>query len=200
MRLEIASSKAIKYACLNFHYAKSIPNVSIAYSVFNNKNEWCGVICYGVGANQYISNEFNLNKGEVCELLRVALNGKQENVSKSLSISLRLLKKHAPLIKLVVSYADNNQNHFGTIYQATNWYYIGEYANERGIMLNGKLTHRRSINSKYKTNGIEWLKKNVDAKAEVIIGKCKFKYIYPLYPEMIEFCKKLSKQYPKKEI
>jgi len=38
MRLEKASHKAIKYACLNFHYAKAIPNVGLAYNVFNLKN------------------------------------------------------------------------------------------------------------------------------------------------------------------
>ena len=34
MRLEKASYKAIKYACLNFHYAKSIPVNTFGYSVF----------------------------------------------------------------------------------------------------------------------------------------------------------------------
>lgn len=41
MRLEKASYKAIKYACINFHYAKAVPTYSIGYSVFNNNNEWC---------------------------------------------------------------------------------------------------------------------------------------------------------------
>ena len=37
MRLEIASNKAIKYACLNFHYSKSVPVNTFGYSVFNKK-------------------------------------------------------------------------------------------------------------------------------------------------------------------
>ena len=50
MRLEKASYKAVKYACLNFHYAKVCPVVWIAYAVFNNINEWCGVITFVYGS------------------------------------------------------------------------------------------------------------------------------------------------------
>ena len=50
MILKKASYKAIKYACLKFHYAKIVPVVHIAFSVFNKKGEWCGVICFGGGA------------------------------------------------------------------------------------------------------------------------------------------------------
>ena len=102
MRLEIASNKAIKYSCLNFHYAKSIPVNTFGYSVFNDKDEWCGVVLYGTGASPTINKQFNLNKGEVIELVRMALNGKQESTSKAMSISLKLFKKHNPVVKLII--------------------------------------------------------------------------------------------------
>lgn len=38
MRLEIASHKAAKYSCENFHYSKVLPAHYLGYSVFNNKN------------------------------------------------------------------------------------------------------------------------------------------------------------------
>ena len=78
MRLEKASYKAIKYACMKFHYAKSVPVNVFGYSVFNDKNEWCGVILYGTGANNNISKQYNLKQGNVIELVRMALNGKQQ--------------------------------------------------------------------------------------------------------------------------
>ena len=93
MKLELASYKAIKYACLNFHYAKSLPVNTIGFSVFNTKNEWCGVVLYGTGANNNIANTYQLKQGQVIELVRMALNGKQESTSKTLSISLKLVKK-----------------------------------------------------------------------------------------------------------
>ena len=51
MRLEKASNKAIKFACLNYHYAKAVPTYSIGYSVFNNNNDFCGVVLFGGGAS-----------------------------------------------------------------------------------------------------------------------------------------------------
>ena len=123
MRLEKASTKAIRYAIMNWHYSKSVPMVQVAYAVFNDQMEWCGVICYGIGATMNIAKPYKLAGGEVVELVRVALNGKQGSTSKAVSISLRLLKKDAPLAKMVVSYADSEQGHFGTMYQASNWYF-----------------------------------------------------------------------------
>ena len=58
MRLEIASHKAIKYACMNFHYAKAIPVNTFGYSVFNEKDEWCGVVLYGTGANNNLATQY----------------------------------------------------------------------------------------------------------------------------------------------
>lgn len=200
MRLEKASGKAIRYACRYYHYSKTTPQIRLGYSVFNDNDEWCGVVLFSNGANPSIAREFNLVQGQVIELVRMALNGKQAFTSQVLAAALRELKKDAPSVKVVVSYADRNQEHIGTIYQATNFYYIGEYANERGIMLNGKLTHRRSINKKYGKSGIEWLKQNIDPDAEVIIGKSKIKYVFPLDKRMTKRLKSMSKPYPKKEI
>jgi hypothetical protein len=196
MRLEIASHKAIRYACLNFHYAQAVPNVGLAYNVFNNKNEWCGVICYGIGATNNIAEPYKLKQGEVIELVRMALNGKQESTTKAMSISLRLLKKNAPNVKLIVSYADSEQNHFGTIYQATNWFYTG-YSTDTNLIVNGERKHRRTLGSKYGTcSAVELRKKGFNV--EVLKTKPKWKYIYPVDKSLLSLCRSLSKPYPKK--
>lgn len=207
MRLEIASNKAIKYACLNFHYAKSVPVNTFGYSVFNEKKEFCGVILYGTGANNNISKQYNLKQGRVIELVRVALNGKQSSTSKVLSLSLKLIKKDLPLVKLIVSYADKDQNHFGVIYQATNWYYTGQSMvnkKDASYIIDGKRIHGKTISDKCKRYGLvkntENAKKVYSAK-EVIefVTKGKIKYIYPLSKDMVSLCKELSKPYPKKQ-
>jgi len=200
MRLEKASGAAIRYACLNFHYSRTYPQIRIGYSVFNDKDEWCGVILYSNGANPRIAEEYGLVQGQVVELVRVALNGKQEYTSQALGKSLKMLKQDAPAVKLVVSFADRNQNHIGTIYQATNWLYIDERSNERGIMLNGKLTHRRSVGKKYGNTGIEWLQQNIDKNAHVVRGETKIKYVYVLDKKLFPKIEALSKPYPKKII
>lgn len=189
MRLEIASRKAVEYALMKFHYAKTIAPRAYdnAYSVFNSNNDFCGVICFGMGANAQIGMPFGLKQGEAVELIRVALNGKQEVTSKVVSLGLKLLKKNNPLVKLVISYADKEQNHNGIIYQATNWYYIGD-SESSGVeyFINGKWRHSKSI------------KPHIKKIAEKRKKAGKYKYIYPLDKSVIGMCKELAKPYPKK--
>jgi hypothetical protein len=95
-----------------------------------------------------------------------------------------------------VSYADLNHGHMGKIYQASNWLYVGQTGHEAGILLNGKLTHRRTINSKYGTSDIDWLRQRIDSSARRYEGKPKFKYLMPLDDETATRVKLLSKPYP----
>lgn len=200
MILEIASNKAVKYACMNFHYAKSVPVNTFGYSVFNDKKEWCGVILYGSGANNNLPKPYGLVSGQAIELVRMALNGKQNSTSKAMSISLKLLKKKLPLCKLVVSYADIDQNHTGIIYQATNWFYTGETNKgmRTGFIINGKKTHNKSVYSKGVVQSLDEVRKHLDKNAKPYITNGKRKYIYPLDKSLLHLCKSLSKLYPKK--
>jgi hypothetical protein len=63
-------------------------------------------------------------------------------------------------------------------------------------MLNGKLTHRRTINSKYGSSDIDWLRQRIDPTASRYQGKPKFKYLLPLDDEITERIKPLAKPYP----
>ena len=208
MRLELASYKATKFACLNFHYAKSIPVNTIGFSVFNYKNEWCGVILYGTGANNNIAMTFDLNQGQVIELVRMALNGKQESTSKALAISLKLIKKAVPLVKLIVSYADKDQEHIGVIYQATNWFYVGtslENKKDGSFIIDGKRIHGKSLSDKCKRFGFNKSIDNIKIVYKTnniieYITKGKLKYIYPLYNSVLPLCNSLKKDYPKKAV
>lgn len=202
MRLELASYKAVKYACLKFHYAKAVPLSLCAFSVFNNAGKWCGCIVYSSGSNRHLGTKFGLKQGEVCELVRVALNGNQESTSKALSVSLRLLKKRNPLLKLVVSYADCDQDHYGTIYQATNWIYEGKTELHGGTpkwKVHSKITHGRTICNRGWHANLDWLRKNVDPNAEAVYTSGKLKYLFPLTPELKSICLPLAKPYLKKE-
>ena len=192
MRLQKASSKAIKYACLKFHYAKVMPIVSIAYSVFNNNNEWCGCITFGGGAGAYMGRPFGLYYGQYLELTRMALNGKQESTSKAMSIAIKLIKKSNPTVKLLISYADKGQEHIGTIYQATNWYFVEDIKSSgEEVFYKGKWTHNRMSSEVSKEYYKTLLKRKKSGK---------YKYIYPLQNVILPLCKSLSKPYPKKEI
>lgn len=203
MRLELATFEAVKYACTHFHYAKQTPVQLCNYSVFNDKGEWCGCIVFSGGANGRLGNKFGLVQGEWCELVRMALNGKQESTSKALSIALKLLKKDNPLLKLVLSYADCDQNHTGIIYQATNWIYEGKVQLNGGtpkIKIFGKVKHPRSIGKKGWSCNLEWLQLHIDKNASLVYTTGKHKYLFPLTKELKAICEPLRQPYPKKEI
>lgn len=186
MILKRATTKAIKYACLNFHYAKCVPAVQYAYNVYNSQNEWCGVVCFGQGATPNLVKKFNLIQGEVLELVRVALNGKQEHTSQAVVMALKQLHRDNPLIKIIVSFADNGQRHLGTIYQATNWIYLGKtILGQKEYLINGKWTHPRTI-QKYSLKKRQNIKENAPSRKI----SDKFKYIFV-------FNKRLRKQYLK---
>lgn len=199
MRASRATTKAIKFACLKFHYAKTVPAVKYGFNIFNGSGEWCGIIAYGFGAAPQIAKPFNLFQGEVLELVRVALNGKQEATSQALALSLRELKKIAPHVKLIVSYADLDQNHAGIIYQATNWLYLGKFNvnSSADRIINGKKTHNKTIIDKYGTNNIEWIRRNVDPNAQKFITKGKHKYIFVFDKRLRKKLRENSKHYPK---
>ena len=196
MRLEIASKKAIDYACKRFHYAKVSPVVAIWYSVFED-DVWCGCITYWYGANQNMWKEFWLKQGEVFELTRMALNGKQSTTSKALSLSLKMIKKHVPLIKLIISYADKDQNHMWVVYQASNRYYLWNAWGTNSFMINGKKTHPRSVYWKCKQSITE-IRKHIDPNASVFVTKWKHKYIYILDKNIYDGIKSKIKPYPNK--
>ena len=193
MRIVKATHKAVEYACKHFHYAKSVPTVQYAYNVYNGDNEWCGVIVFGGGANNNLASSFDMNSGEVLELERVALNGKQEQTSKAVALALKQLHKDDPLCKIVVSYSDHRQKHIGTIYQATNFLYLGvTVTSDTQYFYKGKWTHERTINSKKDRD----LLKQTLRKRE---NSNKFKYVYVYDKKLREKIRVKAKAYPKLE-
>lgn len=208
MRLSLATHNAIKYACMNFHYAKRVPIVFIAYNVYNGNDEWCGVIVYGNGATTNIGKQYDLGQGQIYELVRVALNGKQECTSQAVSMSLKQLHKDRPLCRLVISYADCDHEHLGTIYQATNWIYQGQFSHSKrgGFIIHGKLVHPRSIcHKKVIDNGVkrnihqslEDIQRFIDKDATEYHTKGKRKYLMPMDKAMRRQIMPLAKPYPK---
>lgn len=195
MRMTIANAKAIKYACLKFHYAKVVPVVKYGYNIYNDDDEWCGVIVYGSGANSLLGHEFGFVQGEVLELVRVALNGKQLCTSQCVAMSLKQVHKDAPHVKAIISYADIDQNHKGIIYQATNWLYFGklERTGAAAFIINGKKVHPRHLYSKGIRQNIETVRRCIDKNAEVFLTKGKHKYVYV-------FDKRLRKEFAKKAL
>jgi hypothetical protein len=193
VRIARANTKAINFACKNFHYSKSVPAVQYGYNVYNDNDEWCGVILYGGGANNNMPKSFGKNAGEVLELVRVALNGKQETTSKAVAMSLKQLHKDNPLCEIVVSYADHRQKHLGTIYQATNWIYVGKtITSDTQYFYKGKWTHERTINAQ---KNKEQLKATLPKRE----NSNKFKYVFCFNKKERKEYLKIALPYPKEK-
>ena len=191
MRIARASNKAVDYACKHFHYSQSVPAVQYAYNIYNDDDEWCGCILFGGGANKSIARSFGMNSGEVLELERVALNGKQSYTSQAVALLLKQLHKDDPLCKLVVSYSDHRQKHLGTIYQATNWIYLGlSITSDTQYFYKGKWTHERTINAQPDRARL----KKVLPKRE---NSNKFKYVFCFDKKERKKYLKVALPYPK---
>lgn len=183
--LKLVNKKVLDYACKYFHYSKCSPaSKYYALGCYENNN-FIGVISYGRGANNNACKFYNLKSNEICELTRIAFKKHITPVSKFLSISLKLLKKDNPNLKLCFSYADKDMNHHGGIYQATNWQYLGSnFGKSDKIIINGKKTHRKTITAIFNRRGIKSsidnVRKYLDPNAEIFKSSGKHLYIYIL--------------------
>ena len=158
LKIDWATHEAAKYAVENWHYSKCMPSASLfKLGVWEDK-KFIGVVIFGRGASPQIFKYFKLEQTELCELVRVALKKHKTSVSKIISVCIRILKKSSPGLKAIVSFADSEQGHFGIIYQAGNWDYLGESALDKRYKKNGKLHHPRSLGSKYGNRRDEFLK------------------------------------------
>jgi hypothetical protein len=199
--VDYADYKAALYACKNWHYSKAIP-AGKTYKIGVWEDDiYKGVVIFSRGANPHTGSPYGLKQTEVCELTRIALRSHKSFVSQVMAIAIRKLKQDNPGMRLIVSYADSAQGHEGKIYQANNWIYTGySSSSESGILVHGKLTHRRSLGMRYGTSNLEWLRNNIDPNAEVINGGYKYKYLYPLDKKIRKQIITLSKTYPKSSV
>lgn len=146
----IVKQVSVKYArpyIATFHYSKTMPDSTRFVFAGYYDDKLAGIVCYGMGASksQYTSLIPDIKKGEYLELTRLwSPDGMPKNTeSKLISESLRMLP---PEIKLVVSFADSNQNHVGTVYQATNWHYVGQTNGGKVLITeDGTVQHTRLI-------------------------------------------------------
>lgn len=139
-------------------------------------SRFIGAVVFALGANQSIKN---LNGKKTAELARVALSVHKTPVTRIIKIALKLFVKFCPGIEQIISYADMDRGHEGVIYRAGNWEYCGMIVAE-WIKLNGCIVHPKTINARYGTCSIEWLRNNVDKTASKVPTKGKHKFIYKL--------------------
>jgi hypothetical protein len=118
----IPSSIANAFVKKNHYSGKVVPNSTLHFGCFLDGNLH-GVMSYGPSINK--KGTINLVKdtgwNEFIELNRMAFDEYLPKYSESrcIAISIKLIKKNAPHIKWIISFADGTQCGDGTIYRAS---------------------------------------------------------------------------------
>lgn len=200
LKLDWCSHEAAKWAVEHWHYSRDLPAGKTVKVGAWESAKFIGCVIFSLGANKYIGSPYRLDQTEVCELTRVALAVHSNPTSAIVAQAIRMLKKQSPGLRLIVSYADANQNHVGTLYQASNFLYCGDIESDGGQMINGVVVHRRTVYSRYGRQDIEWLRKHVAPDAHYVKVLPKHKYLYPLDAAMRAQIAPLAKPYPKRAV
>lgn len=200
LRLDWVDHKAALYACEKWHYSRKISKFKNNYIGVWEDEKYIGCVVFGNGANHNIGSPYGLTNNECIELTRIALNKHNTPVTKIVSIAFKLLKQKNPNLKLIVSYADVDQNHIGGIYQGGNWVYAGlcNVGTRSAFIIHGKKTHNKTIHSKGVIQSLSEVKKHLDPNATEFFTNGKHKYLYPLTDDMRSKIEPLRKPYPKR--
>lgn len=167
---EIIVKKHYTHAWTACRYSLGIFYKTDEANALGDSEKLIGCVVWGfpVGAKAPTSICEGLTKDNVLELTRLYCDdGYGSNIeSYAIGQSFKWLKENDKNIKVLISYADNGQEHLGKIYQATNWIYQG--TNEQialmpnyGISLQKdpyKWIHSRTVFSRWGSNNLDHLK------------------------------------------
>jgi len=196
--IERISYEDTKPFVLDIHYAKRMPSISYAYGLFKNNN-LIGMVSYGSPPSPALCKGIagEENKGLVIELNRLVLKDNQKNQA---SILIGASFKLLPRPKIIVSYADTEQEHIGVVYQATNFIYTGLSDKRKEWRIIGTNTHSKTVCESYTLQE----RKSQPDKFEQVDRPRKHRYIYFLGSKnekkgLRKQLKYKIKEYPKRQ-
>lgn len=159
-------------------------------SVFFDVPTLVGTVVFGptAGANVARSVSPLLNHHNLWELKRLWVADELGKNTESWVIGqcLKYIKQHHSEIKCLISYADPDAGHIGTIYQATNWLYqdIERRKGTSGYIVSfdggTKWQHSRTLFNKYGTFNYNKLVEVLPRPFKIKELSVKERYIYPL--------------------
>jgi hypothetical protein len=200
LKLDWCSHEAAKYAVEKWHYSRSMPTPPIIKIGVWENEKYIGCILFSRGGNNNLLKPFGLLQTEGCELTRIALSKHTTPVTRIVTIAIKMLVKNSPGMRLIVSYADPNQNHNGAIYQAGNWFYSGQTSDDiQYVDKGGRHWHSRQVSRtgvKRQYGELRQVPKHEDCVQIPLLPK--HRYLYPLDDAMRKQIAPLSKPYPKR--
>ena len=196
LRLDWCTHAAAKYAVENWHYSAKLPaSKTVRIGVWEG-GVFIGCLLYSWGNNRNMPKSYGVTQTECAELTRVALTAHRSAVSRILAISVRLLRRQSPGLRVLVSYADPNRDHHGGIYQAAGWIYTGESHANEAYLVDGVVMHKRLL------TGASFGRPapQMPTHARRVVPLRKHRYVMPLDDEMRARIEPLAKPYPKRSL
>lgn len=179
----IPSKIANEFVKQNHYSGKVVPNSTLHFGCFLD-GKLHGVMSYGNSMDKSKVKLAVKNTGwnEFIELNRMAFDDYLPKYSESrcISISIKLIKKNAPHIKWIVSFADASQCGDGTIYRASGFKLIGLKKNNQILNWNGKIIAKKSLDNKNypSVNGKYFSRHLIETGQAKPIEGHQLKYIY----------------------
>ena len=184
------------------HYAKRIPSISYAFGLFErNTKDMVGAITYGNPGSPTVAPSIcgEEERMEVIELKRLWTEDDTPTNTESWLIANSMKEVDKDII---ISYADSDEDHVGTVYQATNWIYTGMSGGGTMWSVKDSNMHPRSLHNVYDT--IDDAKEDLGDKLVQVEVSQKHRYVYfncdkRRKRELMEKLKYDIKEYPKRE-
>jgi hypothetical protein len=190
--LKVIPSKAANEFVKRYHYSgKVVQNSTLHLGAFLN-GKLGGVMQYGNPIDKrkvlpLVSTDnksINAKWNEMLELNRMAFSPilPRNSESRCISVSIRLIRKHAPQVKWILSFADGTQCGDGTIYRASGFHLTQIGKNTTLMEYNGQVIANKTLdNPNFKKLGLSSGKlKKMGAKP---LAGYQLRYIYLLSPD-----------------
>jgi hypothetical protein len=161
IRIKVIPSKLANQFVKKWHYSgKVVPNSNLHFGAFLDK-ALHGVMSFGPSINKKGTINLVESTGwnEFIELNRMAFDDylPRNSESRCISIAIKLIKKNAPHIKWVISFADGTQCGDGTIYRASGFKLVGIAKNtalrvnpETGEAMHVIQAHHKKISKQFR--------------------------------------------------
>jgi hypothetical protein len=200
LRLAWATHEQARHACERWHYAGVLPTGKLDKIGVWEDGSFRGVVIFSRGASPWLGKKYDLDHVELAELTRIALREHDAPVSRILSIAVRIVARHNPGLRLLVSFADPLQGHVGGIYQAAGWIYTGRSGDVDEYFVNERWRHKKGVWYGLRADGrqgrnLPYVEGGVPVEHRIAPGK--YRYVWPLDPEMRELVELNRLPYPK---
>ena len=196
------SSDWVKRIIEENHYLHRVSQTSYAFGLFErNTKDMVGAITYGNPGSPTVAPSIcgEEERMEVIELKRLWTEDDTPTNTESWLIANSMKEVDKDII---ISYADSDEDHVGTVYQATNWIYTGMSGGGTMWSVKDSNMHPRSLHNVYDT--IDDAKEDLGDKLVQVEVSQKHRYVYfncdkRRKRELMEKLKYDIKEYPKRE-